>query len=169
LFYQIRMKKKVFGRKLSRDRGSRQALFRSLLKALILHGSIKTTKAKAKAIQPEVDRLVTLAKKGEPSARRQVYSFLANDKESVNKLFGEISEAFTDRAGGFTRITNLPRRRGDLAEVVRLEWSQKVSISEKSESKKGKKKEEPPEIKRKDIKSSLRSRVAKISKAKLKK
>ncbi|KKQ51933.1 50S ribosomal protein L17 [Candidatus Woesebacteria bacterium RIFCSPHIGHO2_01_FULL_39_17] len=154
------MKKKVFGRKLSRDRGSREALFRSLIKALILHGSINTTKAKAKAIQSDVDKLVTLAKKGDMSARRRVYAILANDKASIKKLFGEISEAFINKIGGFTRIINLPRRRGDLAEVARLEWSRKIVISDKQKvtSKKGKI----------DEKRSLKENVQSREKSKIK-
>ena len=86
------MKKKVFGRKLSRDRGSRTALYRALLKALILRGEIKTTYAKAKTIQPEIEKLITLAKKSNVSARRIVYARLANDRQSTNRLFKKITQ-----------------------------------------------------------------------------
>jgi large subunit ribosomal protein L17 len=70
------MRKKVFGRKFSRDYGSRQALFRALMRSLILSGSIVTTKAKAKAVQPDLDALVNLAKDTSISKRRQAYAML---------------------------------------------------------------------------------------------
>src|SRR3989344_1824618 len=127
------MKKKVFGRKLSRDRGSRYALYRSLVRALVLHGEIKTTYAKAKAIIPEIEKLVNLAKKGDVSKRRRVFASLANDRKTTDMLFGKIASAFSGRDSGFTRIIKQPARRGDRSSVVRLEWSQKIVTSNKKE------------------------------------
>ncbi|OGM58646.1 50S ribosomal protein L17 [Candidatus Woesebacteria bacterium RIFCSPLOWO2_01_FULL_39_10] len=133
------MKKKVFGRHLSRDRGSRDALFRSLIKALIERGTIQTTKPKAQAIQTDVDRLVTLVKKNSLSAKRAIYSFLANDRKSVDRLFTTVSDRFPERYSGFTRFINLPKRLGDNSQLVRLEWSQqapeKPKIKDKDEDK----------------------------------
>ena len=159
----------MLGRKLSRDHGSRKALFRSLIKALIKHGSMITTKAKAKSVQVQIDKYISLVKKGDANARRQVFASLSNDKESVKKLFGEISKAFVTKESGFTRMVNLPQRRGDNAEIVRLEWSQKISLSEESKSKKGKNKTKSDETESKNVKSTLRSRISSLGKAKSKK
>ncbi|OGM09455.1 50S ribosomal protein L17 [Candidatus Woesebacteria bacterium RBG_13_34_9] len=127
------MKKRVFGRKFSRDRGSRKALFRSLIKALIEHDEIITTKARAKAIQGSIDEMMTLAGKEGLSAKKRLYSLLINDKRLVIKLLDKIKPAFVNKKSGFTRIVNLPQRLGDRAEIVRLEWSEKIAISEKKQ------------------------------------
>lgn len=116
------MRKRVFGRQLSRNRGARTALFRSLVRALVLHGEIVTTKAKAKAIRADVDKLVTLAKKGDVAARRNVLGKLGNDRATTDKLFG-LKAVLDGRTSGFTRIVALPARKGDLAQIVRLEWT----------------------------------------------
>lgn len=131
------MNKKVFGRKLSRSRPAREALFASLAKALILNGKIETTRAKAKAVISEVEKMVSLAKKDDIHARRKVFGMLDNSKETVNFLFGTIAKAFSNRKSGFTRIISLPRRHGDNAEMARLEWTEKITVEEvKKEEKK---------------------------------
>jgi large subunit ribosomal protein L17 len=136
----------VFGRHFSRGKKARKALFRSLIQALVLNGKIITTKAKAKAIIPDVDKLITLGKKGTISARRDALASLGNDKATTDKLFFEVIPAFKDRVSGFTRIVLLPTRPGDNAEMVRLEWSQAVEPKEKvkkvSTKEKGKEKVE---------------------------
>lgn len=136
------MKKKVFGRKLSRESATRKALFRGLVKALVEKDVIETTKAKAKAIQPMVDKLTKLARSKEVSARRKLYASLANDRKTVD-LF--VAKAINfQRTSGFTRITNLIPRKGDNAEMVRMEWVDKIEIkkeSNKENSDKSKEKE----------------------------
>lgn len=114
------MKHRVSGKKLSRTTGQRKALFRSLLAALFLHGGIRTTKAKAKAVAPQAEKLISLAKKETLSARRQAAKVLPKRK-LVNCLFDEIAPKFQDRRSGFTRIINLGTRLGDGAQMVRLE------------------------------------------------
>lgn len=116
------MRKKIFGRQLSRSRKGRTALIRSLIKALVINGKIMTTKAKAKTIQGQVDKLVTLAKKDTLSARRKVLAYLANDRKVTDFFFIKLVPVFKNRGSGFTRITLLPRRRGDNAEMAILEW-----------------------------------------------
>ncbi len=128
------MKHHVTGRKLSRSRSNRKALFRNLVSALILHGEIKTTESKAKAVQRLFDRLVTNGKSGTLHARRIVAAFL-NNKQAVNKLVDEISPRFKDRPGGFTRIIRLGKRKGDDAMVVKLELVEKPKPKEKPEKK----------------------------------
>lgn len=144
------MNKKVFGRKLSRSRPAREALFASLAQALIMNGNIKTTRAKAKAVVPEVEKMVTLAKKADVVARRKALSMLDNSKKTVNYLFGNVAQAFSNRNSGFTRIISLPRRHGDNAEMARLEWTEKVTVEKE---KKEEKKEEKKTIKKEEVKS----------------
>lgn len=124
------MKKKVFGRNLSRERSSRDRLFVSLVESLVLHGKITTTKAKAKAIIGLVDRLVVLSKKGSLAAKRQVLKRLKNNKEVSTKLWTDIAKTFENRVSGFTRIIPLTQRKGDMAEMVRLEWVEEVVKTE---------------------------------------
>ena len=140
------MKKMVFGRKLSRGRKAREALFRSLTQALIMRGSITTTKAKAKAIQGDVDKMITLSKKDSVSARRKVSAILGNNRALALTVFEKISKAFANRTSGFTRMILLPRRKGDFAEIARLEWSQKISLEEKKPEKKAESKTETKKV-----------------------
>lgn len=125
------MKKRVFGRKLGRDTDSRKALLRSLIRALVVSGKVKTTKAKAKAVQGDIDRLITLAKKGGISQRRNALRRLANDREIVNNIFDKVAKIFKARSGGFTRIVPLVPRKGDMAAMVRIEWVENENISTK--------------------------------------
>jgi large subunit ribosomal protein L17 len=97
-------------RTLSRNRSQRTALVRGLAVSLIRDGQIKTTLAKAKELQPNIERLVTHAKKGTVQARRQVASTLGEPNEIiVKKLFGEIAQKFMERSGGYTRVIKLGR------------------------------------------------------------
>lgn len=117
------MIKKVFGKKLSRSRPAREALFSALTKSIILSGKIITTKAKAKAVQRDVEKVVSLGVKGTISARQKVLAMLDNSKKETDLVFQKIAKLFGDKKSGFTRIINLPRRKGDNAEVVRMEWT----------------------------------------------
>ena len=107
--------------KLSRDSAHRRALMMNLSKEIIEHERITTSAAKAKAVRPEVERLITLAKRGDLHARRQALSTLAQDKFAVHKLFEEVAPRYTDRPGGYTRILKLGPRKSDATEMVFLE------------------------------------------------
>ena len=107
--------------KLSRDTAHRKALLRTMSKQLIEHERIQTSQAKAKAVKPEVEQLITLAKKGDLHARRQALSILGQDKFAVHKLFEEVAPRYADRPGGYTRILKLGPRRSDSTEMVFLE------------------------------------------------
>ena len=107
--------------KLSRDSAHRKALLMNLSKELIDHERIETTTAKAKAVKPEVERLITLAKRGDLHARRQALSALGQDKFMVYKLFEEIAPRYVDRPGGYTRILKLGPRKSDATEMALLE------------------------------------------------
>jgi large subunit ribosomal protein L17 len=135
------MNKKVFGRKLSRSRPAREALFSSLIKGMIANGKVVTTKAKAKAIIGDLEHMVTLAKRADLNSRRTALSYLDNAKEAVDILFKQVGPVFSGRISGFTRIINLPSRKGDRAQMARIEWTDVVDYSKKPtvNSKSGKK------------------------------
>ncbi len=107
--------------KLSRDSAHRKALLMNLSKELIEHERIKTTEAKAKAMRPVVEKLITLAKRGDLHARRQALASLAQDKFAVHKLFVDVAPRYADRNGGYTRILKLGPRRSDATEMVFIE------------------------------------------------
>jgi large subunit ribosomal protein L17 len=107
--------------KLSRDAAHRRALLRNLCRDLIEHERIKTSQAKAKAAKPEVEKLITLAKRGDLHARRQALSELGQDRFIVHKLFEEVAPRYAERSGGYTRIVKLGPRRSDSTEMVFFE------------------------------------------------
>ena len=149
------MNKKVFGRKLSRSRPAREALFASLTQSLIINGKIVTTRAKAKAIAGSVEKMVTLAKDGSIAARRKVMSNLDNAREASDILFQKVAKAFSVKNSGFTRIISLPRRVGDNAQMVRMEWTEKIELEgkKKPEAKAKKVEEKPKKVVKKEVKS----------------
>ena len=108
------------GRKIGADAAHRQAILRNMAAQVFTHGRIKTTEAKAKEVRGTIDKLVTLAKRGDVHARRQALA-LINDRQLVHKLFTEIAERFQDRDGGYTRLTKLGPRLGDAAPIVIIE------------------------------------------------
>ena len=159
------MKKKLFGRKLSRDSDTRRALFRSIIRELIIHSSIKTTKAKAKAVQGQVDKMIKLAKDGSIAKRRLVYSYLANNRALSERLVKTIAPVFKDRKSGFTRMINLPQRRGDSAKMVRFEWSQEITTADKLKEKSKGVKNKAKSVEKPVTQKSLKSRLSNLKKA----
>ena len=107
-------------RRLGRKADHRKAMFRNLATSVIMHGSVETTEMKAKEIASIVDKLVTLGKRGDLHARRQVASYVRGD-EAVKKLFDEIAPKYVSRNGGYTRIVKIGQRKGDGALEVVLE------------------------------------------------
>ena len=105
---------------LGREPNQRKALMTSLAESLILHGGIKTTLAKAKALRIFVEPLITKAKKNTLTARRLLLQALHTDK-AVEKLLKEVGPKYTTRNGGYTRIIKMNRRPNDAAEVARIE------------------------------------------------
>jgi large subunit ribosomal protein L17 len=108
------------GRKLGRDAAHRKALYANLAGALIEHGRIRTTVAKAKEVRPIAEQMITLGRRGDLSARRRAIGYLRSH-ETAHKLFSEVAPRFADRAGGYTRIVKLGPRQGDGAEMAYLE------------------------------------------------
>lgn len=125
------MNKKVFGRKLSRSRPAREALFATLVRSMILNGKITTTMAKAKAVQGDLEHMITLAKKTDLSSRRRALAYLDNQRNISDILFQQVGVFFKTRQSGFTRITSLPARRGDNAKMAKIEWTEKVELKAK--------------------------------------
>jgi large subunit ribosomal protein L17 len=107
--------------KLSRDSAHRKALLQNLSKEVIEHGRIKTSQAKAKAVKPELEKLITLAKDDTLHARRQALSKLGHDEFIVGKLFADVAPRYSERPGGYTRILKLGPRRSDSTEMVFIE------------------------------------------------
>jgi large subunit ribosomal protein L17 len=107
--------------KLSRSASHRKALLMNLSKEVLEHERITTTEAKAKAVKPELEKLITLGKRGDLHARRRALSALSQDKFAVYRLFEEVAPRYKDRPGGYTRILKLGPRRSDATEMVFLE------------------------------------------------
>ena len=107
-------------RKLGRNSSARKALFRSILTSFFRHERIETTEAKAKEISGLAEQMITLAKRGDLSARRMVIARLM-DEEVARKLFDEIAPKYVERQGGYTRVLKLGNRRGDAAPMAILE------------------------------------------------
>jgi large subunit ribosomal protein L17 len=108
------------GKKLGRDSAHRKALYSNLVGALIEHGRIETTQAKAKAVRPIAEKMITLGKRGDLHARRQALAALRSN-DVVHRLFAEVAPRFEDRPGGYTRIVKIGPRQGDAAEMAYLE------------------------------------------------
>ena len=114
------MRHKRSGKKLGRDSAHRRALYANLAGALIEHGRIKTTEAKAKAVRPIAEQMITLGRRGDLHARRQALAFLRSP-DVVHKLFSDVGPRFADRPGGYSRIVKIGPRPGDAAQMVYLE------------------------------------------------
>jgi large subunit ribosomal protein L17 len=115
------MRHGMTGRKLGRKSGHRKAMFSNLCNALIKHEQISTTLPKAKDLRPVVEKLVTLAKRGDLHARRQVMSAL-KDADLTNKLFSVLAERYKTRKGGYTRVLKAGFRYGDKAPMAIIEF-----------------------------------------------
>ena len=115
------MRHRISGRKLNRTSQHRQLLFRNMAQALIRHEQITTTLAKAKALRPVVERLVTLGKRGGLHARRQAFARL-RDNVACAKLFDVLAARYAGRAGGYTRIIKAGYRYGDSAAMAVIEF-----------------------------------------------
>ena len=114
------MRHKVAGYKLGRTTSHRRAMLRNMVTSIIMEERIETTAIKAKAVRPQVERMITLGKKGDLAARRQAAAYLMTD-EAVHKLFDTVAPRFGDRKGGYTRIVRAAWRKGDGSEKAFIE------------------------------------------------
>jgi len=125
------MRHRKAGKKLGRNSSHRRAILRNLATSLFQHEEISTTHAKAKALRPIAEKMITLAKKGDLHARRQVLSYIM-DKSVTHKLFDQTKDRFLDRQGGYTRILKTGHRTGDGAPLAIIQLLS-ASDGEKSE------------------------------------
>lgn len=114
------MRHRNSGKILDRKKGPREALLRNLATSIVLFEKVKTTRAKAKAVCPLVERMITTGKTGGLVGRRKLSSFFYSEN-AAKKVIEELGPRYKNRAGGYTRITNLVRREGDGAEMVQIE------------------------------------------------
>ncbi len=130
--------------KLGRTAEHRKALLANQVCSLIAHQRIKTTLAKAKAVRPLAEQMVTLGKNGSLHARRMAFSTL-RQKDAVKKLFDEIAPRSTERNGGYTRIVRLGQRKSDSASMAFIEWVDAAQVTEEiaPQEKPAKKQKEP--------------------------
>jgi large subunit ribosomal protein L17 len=115
------MRHNMGGRQLGRNSGQRRALYRSQMVSLFTHGRIRTTEAKAKELRPMAEHVITIARKGDNSANRNIVTSILANKVAVDRLFEEIGPHFADRPGGYTRIFKLGVRVGDGATLCQIE------------------------------------------------
>jgi large subunit ribosomal protein L17 len=133
------MKHRVVGRRLDRTTEHRTAMFRNLVTSLLRHERITTTTPKAKELKRFADKVITLAKRATPHARR-IANRDVKDVEVLNKLFGPIAERFKARPGGYTRLVRVGRRAGDNAELAVIELVDRTPAAAPEAEEKGEKK-----------------------------
>ena len=114
------MRHGISGRRLGRTKSHREAMLRNMVTSFLKYEKITTTDAKAKELRKVAEKMITLGKKGDLHARRQVLSYV-RDREVVGKLFDELSPRYRDCAGGYTRIVKMGNRAGDNAPVSIIE------------------------------------------------
>lgn len=113
------MRHRNSGKVLDRKKGPREALLKGLATSVILHEKVKTTKAKAKAVRPIVEKLITAGKGGTLAARRRLAGTVGEN--ATKKIMEVLAPRYKGRPGGYLRLTNLGRRVGDAAEMVQIE------------------------------------------------
>ncbi|HWN24456.1 MAG TPA: 50S ribosomal protein L17 [Candidatus Sulfotelmatobacter sp.] len=136
--------------KLGRTADHRRALLANQVCALIQHQRITTTLAKAKAVRPLAERMVTLGKNGSIHARRRALAVL-RQKDVVKKLFDDIAQRSAERNGGYTRIVKLGARKSDSARMAFIEWVDAEHVAEEKPTKEKKAKRKEPEAKPQQI------------------
>ena len=149
------MRHRVQKKKLNRDMDHRKSLQRNLSRSLILNGSVETTLAKAKFVQPYIEKLVTKAKRGNDFTNLNRVHARLRSTEALRILFSDVSKTFTTRKGGYTRIVKLGYRKGDHAPMARLEW---VEVPGR------KKKVKKEEVKENDVVQTEKTSSEKIEK-----
>lgn len=151
------MKKRVFGRKFKKDVNQRKALFKNLMRSLVLNEEIKTTEAKAKAVRSQVEKLVTTSKKGE-SALYQLKKDISED--AALKLIKEVGPRFEKRPGGYTRIVKMGNRIKDNAEMVLIEFVEKGEKVVEKKVKKSDVKKEAKKAPKVSVKKNVEAKKA---------
>jgi large subunit ribosomal protein L17 len=115
------MRHRNSGKILDRKKGPREALLANLAKSVILYEKVKTTRAKAAAVRPLVERIITAGRSGTLADRRQIHATLRGDENAGRKVMDVLGPRYKERHGGYVRVTKLLRRPGDGAEMVQIE------------------------------------------------
>jgi large subunit ribosomal protein L17 len=145
-------------KKLSRTKSHRKAMLANMAASLFLYHVIKTTDAKAKEVRKLVDKLITLAKRGDLHAHRQVYDVI-KDRKLVKKLFDEIAPKLKDREGGYTKVLKLGTRRGDGASLSVIKLLVEKPPTEEKKGKKEKAEKEAKPKKEAEVKDAKRKKI----------
>ncbi len=132
-----------FGSKLGRTTSHRKAMLRTMVTSLLKHEKIQTTDMKAKELKKVADKMITLGKRGDLHARRQAAAYV-REREMVGKLFGEMSERYKERAGGYTRIVKAGYRAGDNAPMSIIEFVRTAEAEKPKKTEKPTKKAKAP-------------------------
>ncbi len=128
------MRHKVAGYKLGRTTSHRRSLLRNMVTSLIIEERIETTIPKAKALRPQIEKMITLGKRGDLAARRQAAAYVMTD-EALRKLFDTIGPRFGDRKGGYTRIIRAGWQKGDGADKAFIELLGSEQLQEEKRTK----------------------------------
>ena len=132
-----------FGSRLGRTTSHRKAMLRTMVTSLLKHEKIQTTDMKAKELKKVADKMITLGKRGDLHARRQAAAYV-REREMVGKLFGDLSERYKERAGGYTRIVKSGYRAGDNAPMSIIEFVRNAEADKPKKTDKPKKKAQAP-------------------------
>jgi large subunit ribosomal protein L17 len=135
------MRHRNAGKELGRNSSHRRAMLRNMVTSLFKHERIETTDAKAKALRPLAEKMITLAKRGDLHARRQALSYM-QDKTVTHRLFAELKDRFTDRQGGYLRVLKAGTRKGDGAPVSIVQFAGGQEEKKPAKAKTGKEKKE---------------------------
>jgi len=158
------MRHRISGKQLGRTRHQRQALFRNLARAIFIHGSICTTRAKAQATIPLIEKICRLCQKshqGDLSSRRRIFAIF-QDRKFVNRIVKAIAATYTDRQSNFTKTSCVKRRQGDDALIVKLEFTLPVDLKDKIKpTPSGKKNKRPSLLSKKTKKAQIVKKLAK--------
>ena len=144
------MKHRIKGKKLGRVSKQRTALFKNQLRSLLIHGSIRTTYAKAKAVTPLVEKFCFQAAKGDLSGKRYMYRYL-QDRTWVSQVEKAILTAYPDTKSNFTRLVKTGNRLGDDAPMAKLSFTKTIDFSLKKEDKKDIKAKNQPKLPKNEI------------------
>jgi large subunit ribosomal protein L17 len=160
------MKHRIFGKKLGRNHNERQALFRSQTRSMFIHGTIKTTEAKAKAVAPLIEKLSSvIISKPELTAKRELYRYL-QDQNWVNNVYSTFKSTFGEQKSNFTKMTRIKFRYGDNALVTSLSFVKPVKFSVKKETvkKEEAKDKKPAKTAKKPVKAAKKVKAVKETK-----
>lgn len=154
------MRHSYSGKKLSRNTNERRGLIRNIIKSMIIHGAVKTSKAKAQAVRPELEKLITKAKKGTDIARRDIYSAVP-DSVLGKKLMEMAQTRFAGRGSGYTRIIKIDSKRGDNTQNVLFSFVDEEVVVEEVKKEKSKPTRQTGKPEKETVKPEIKGKKSK--------